>query len=396
MNHDPMNPDTLSIHAGETEPRLEGRPVVPPVMQTATFYGGSADDQEPLNYTRFGTNPNQLRVGRKVAALEGAEDGVAVASGMAAISLALLALTRSGDHLVSSSHLYGATRTFMENELPRRGVQVTFVDPDVPSSWAAAVRPETKGLYLEIPTNPTLRLFDPRPVAAVANAHGVPLLVDATFATPVNLRVIEQGAHVVLHSATKYLGGHSDLIAGVVCGPKAVVDEVRSLLHLYGPSLDPHAAWLLDRGIRTLGVRMARHNENAARLAHWFESRSEVERVLHPSLASHPDHALARELMDGFGGMLGVVVRGGAEGADRFVRALEVASLAPSLGGVETLVSLPRLTSHRSMSLEAREAMGVPDGFVRISVGIEGFEDLKMDFAQALEKSVNGASRARG
>lgn len=387
MQRHPRSPDTLSIHAGDSEPRVEGRSVIPPIYQTSTFYGGSVDDERELMYTRFGTNPNQLRVGHKVAALEGAEDGVAVASGMAAISLALLALTRSGDHLVSSSHLYGATRVFMEKELPRRGVTVSFVDPEEPGSWAAAVRPETKGLYLEVPTNPTLRFFDPRPVAAVADAHGVPLLVDATFATPVNLRVLEHGAHVVLHSATKYLGGHSDLIAGVVCGSKPFIDDVRSLLHLYGPSLDPHAAWLLDRGIRTLGVRMARHNENAERLAHWFETRDEIEQVVYPGLSGHPDHALSKALLGGFGGMLGVVLRGGAEAADRFVRGLELAWLAPSLGGVETLVSLPRLTSHRSMTREAREAMGVPDGFVRISVGIEGFEDLRNDFAQALTAS---------
>lgn len=385
MTFERQSPDTLAIHAGESEVRTEGAPVVPPVVQSATFFGGGPGDEGPLLYSRYGTNPNQLRVGRKVAALEGAEDGLALASGMAAISLALLAVTRAGDHLVSSSHLYGATRDFMEEELPRRGVSVTFVDPEQPRMWRRSLRPETRALYLEIPTNPTLRLFDLRPIGALARERGVPLLVDATFATPVNLRPLEHGADVVLHSATKYLGGHSDLIGGVVCGPEAMVAEVRRLLHLYGPALDPHAAWLLDRGIRTLGVRMARHNENAQVLATWFAAQEEVARVLHPSLPDHPDHALARELMEGFGGMLGVVLKGGAGAADRFVRRLRLAALAPSLGGVETLVSLPRLTSHRSLDRSGRLAMGIDEGFVRISVGIEGVEDLKADFRQALD-----------
>jgi cystathionine beta-lyase/cystathionine gamma-synthase len=384
MNFDARNPDTLGIHGGDVEPRTDGAPVVPPVVQSATFFGGGPDDPGPVLYTRYGTNPNQLRVGRKVAALEGAEDGLALASGMAAITLSLLAVTRQGDHLVSSSHLYGATRTFMEQELPRRGVEVSFVNPDRPRDWRGAVRTNTRALYLELPTNPTLRLFDLRPVGLLAREKGIPLVVDATFATPMNLRPIQHGADVVVHSATKYLGGHSDLIAGVACGPAALVSEIRSLLHLYGPSLDPHAAWLLDRGIRTLGVRMRRHNENATALAEWFGTRPEVERVVHLSRGDHPDHALAQELLDGPGGMMGVVVAGGREAADRFVGGLQLASLAPSLGGVETLVSLPRLTSHRAMSRAAREEMGIPDGFVRISVGLEGFEDLRDDFARAL------------
>jgi len=390
MSFDARTPETLAIHAGDMEPRTEGAPVVPAVVQSATYHGGGPSDTGPVQYARYGTNPNQLRVGRKVAALEGAEDGLALASGMAAISLSLLALTRNGDHLVSSAHLYGATRTFMEQELARRGVEVTFVDPDHPREWRKALRPTTRGLYMELPTNPTLRLFDLRPVGLLARERGIPLVVDATFGTPVNFQPLRFGADVVIHSATKYLGGHSDLIGGVVCGPEALVAEVRGLLHLYGPSLDPHAAWLLDRGIRTLAVRMARHNENATALAEWFGSREEVEQVIHPSRADHPDHALAKELLKGPGGMLGVILKGGAAAADGFVQALRVAALAPSLGGVETLVSLPRLTSHRSMTLAQREAMGVPDGFVRISVGIEGLEDLREDFSQAL-RSIPGA-----
>jgi cystathionine beta-lyase/cystathionine gamma-synthase len=383
MPMEPREPDTLVVHGGDGQ-RATGDPVVPPLVQSATFFGGAPGDGGELLYSRYGTNPNQVRVARKMASLEGAEDGLAVASGMAAITLTLLSLMRAGDHLIASSHLYGATRLFMEKELPRRGVEVTFVDPDNPRSWRSAFRRSTRALYMEIPTNPTLRIFDPRPVGRLAEQKGVLLVVDATFATPVNLRPLEVGADVVVHSATKYLGGHSDLVAGVVCGPEPLIDEVRSLLKLYGPALDPHAAWLLDRGLRTLSVRMERHDRNATELARWFQERPEVGRVVHPSLPDHPDHELARELFRSTGGMLGVVLAGGGPAADAFVGELRLAAVAPSLGGVETLVSLPRLTSHRSMSRAERERLGIEEGFVRISVGLEGVSDLREDFARGL------------
>lgn len=376
--------DTQAIHAGLEATRQPGAPVFPAVVQSATFYGGGPEDSGPLLYTRYGNNPNQVQVGEKLAVLEGAEDGLVVSSGMAAISLGLLSVLDAGSHLVSTAHLYGATRTFMEEELPRRGVTVTLIDPDEDGGWESALEPNTRALYLELPTNPTLRFPDLRPVAALATRRGIPLLVDSTFATPVNFRPLEHGASLVLHSATKYLGGHSDLIAGAVLGSAERVSAVRTLLHRYGPSLDPHAAFLLERGIRTLAVRMDRHNAQAEALAQWFKAQPEVEAVHHLSLPEHPDHALAKALMDGFGGMLGLVVAGGAPAAEAFVQDLRVASLAPSLGGVETLVSLPALTSHRHMSLHERERMGVPDGFVRISVGLEGLEDLKADFEAAL------------
>ncbi len=379
--------DTQAIHAGLEEGRGPGAPVFPPLVQSATFYGGGPEDEGPLLYTRYGNNPNQRQVAEKLATLEGAEDGLVLASGMAAISLSLLSVVEAGEHLVSTAHLYGATRTFMEAELPRRGVRVTFVDPDEPGSWEAAVEPQTRALYLELPTNPTLRFPDPRPIAALAQRLGLPLLVDSTFSTPVNFRPVEHGASLVMHSATKYLGGHSDLIAGAVVGSRDRVAAVRTLLHRYGPALDPHAAWLLERGIRTLPVRMERHNAQAGALAQWFATQSGVEAVHHLSLPNHPDHALAAALMDGFGGMLGVVLSGGAPAADAFVSDLRVAALAPSLGGVETLVSLPRLTSHRNMAAADRENMGISDGFVRISVGLEGLEDLKADFEAALKRA---------
>lgn len=358
--------------------------MVPSIVQSSTFFGGRPDDTGDLLYTRYGNNPNQLQLGEKLAALEGAEAAVAPASGMAAIALTLLALVRTGDHIVASSGLYGATRTFMEVELPRRGVEVTFVDPAQARSWRPAVRTSTRLLYMELPVNPTIRFHDPRPVAQFALERGIPLVVDATFATPMNFRPLEHGANVVVHSATKYLGGHSDLIAGVVAGSEALVQEVVSLMQLYGPSLDPHAAWLLDRGLRTLPIRMEAHNRSASELARRMEGVAGVAEVIHPSLPSHPDHELVGELMDGPGGMMGLVVEGGDAMAEALTGHLTVAAVAPSLGGVETLVSLPHRTSHRGMSATEREAAGIPPGFIRISVGLEDVTDLEADLKGAL------------
>jgi cystathionine beta-lyase/cystathionine gamma-synthase len=375
-------PSTLGIHGGEA-PRRPGDPVVPPIVQSATFFWAKPDDGELL-YSRYGNNPNQALLARKLAALEGTEAAVPLASGMGATAMVLLALTRAGEHIVASSLLYGATHALLRDELPRRGVETTFVDP-AGGGWAAALRPDTRVVMLETPTNPTLRIVDPRPIVELAHARGIRVVMDATFASPVNFRPAALGVDVVIHSATKYLGGHSDLIAGVAAGPREIIDEVVRVSRLYGPAMDPHAAWLLDRGLRTLEVRVRRHNENALALARWLEGQPAVARTIHPGLASHPDHALAEELMDGYGGMLSVVLRGGGTAADRFMAALELALPAPSLGGVETLVSQPRYTSHVGLTPEEREAQGIADGFVRISVGVENVQDLQADFARALE-----------
>jgi cystathionine beta-lyase/cystathionine gamma-synthase len=358
--------------------------VVPPVVQSATFFWDGPDDGE-LRYTRYGNNPTQRGLAEKIAALEGMEAGLALGSGMAATAMTLLALAGAGSHVLASRRLYGATQTLLRDELSRRGVATTFVDPDNVRGWRAAMRRETRVVMVEIPTNPTLRVLDPRPLASLCRAHACILVCDTTFASPVNLRAGEVGADVVIHSATKYLGGHSDLIAGVVAGPRDVIDEVARMSHLYGPALDPHAAWLLDRGIRTLDVRMRRHNESALALARWFLEQEEVADVIHPGLEQHPDHDTASELLDGFGGMLSLVLAGGAAAADAFTEALRVAVVAPSLGGVETLVSQPRHTSHRGLSPEELATQGIPDGFVRISVGLEDVADLKEDFTRALD-----------
>lgn len=375
---------TLAVHSDGSD-RAPGSPVVPPIVQSATFHWADPSDGDLL-YTRWTNNPNQLEVARKVAALEGMEAAIALGSGMGAIASTLLALTEVGDHVAASSLLYGGTHTLMGSELPRRGVETTFVDPCV-GDWEAALRPETRVIYLELPTNPTMRCPDPRPVVELARARGITVVADVTFASPVNLQAGSLGIDVVIHSGTKYLGGHADIIAGVAAGPQSVIDEVNRVSRFYGAVLDPHNAWLLDRGLRTLDVRMQRHNQNAGRIAEWLSRHVGVARVDYPGLPEHPDHAVASELLSGFGGMVGVVLKGGGAAADRFVSALQIAIAAPSLGGVETLVSQPRYTSHVGLSAEEREATGVPDGFVRISVGIEDADDLIADFEQALARA---------
>jgi cystathionine beta-lyase/cystathionine gamma-synthase len=378
---DRHGPATLGIHGREPHP-IPGAPVVPPIVQSATFHWATPEDGELL-YSRYGNNPNQLQVSRKIAALEGAEASIALASGMGATAMALLAVLESGDHVVASSRLYGATHALLSSELPRRGVETTFVDPDE-GDWEGAMRPNSKVVFLEIPTNPTLRIMDPRPVVEMARARGLTVMCDATFASPVNFQTLSVGIDVVIQSATKYLGGHSDLIAGAVSGRKEFIDRVTRMSHLYGPALDPHNAFLLDRGIRTLDTRVRTHNANAGTIAQWFERRPGVARAIYPGLASHPDHELAQELFSGFGGMVSIVLEGGGEAADRFMRRLRLAMAAPSLGGVETLVSQPRWTSHAGLSADERETQGIPDGFVRLSIGLENPEDLIADFDQAL------------
>ncbi len=373
---------TRLIHAGGPQHEA-GRPVVSPIVQSATFFGWGPDDGE-RRYSRLGNNPNHEQVSRKIAAVEGTEAGLVLSSGMSATAMTILGLLREGGHVVASRHLYGTTRILLAEGLSRRGIETTFVDPERPESWREAATASTQLLFLEIPTNPTLRVFDPDPIAETARDLGAFFVADATFASPVNLRMAEHGADIVVHSATKYLGGHSDLIGGVVAGSGERVEEIRRMAILYGTTPDPHATWLLDRGLRTLSLRVQRQNATAFALARWLQERPEVERVEYPGLEAHPDHHVAARVLDGYGGMLSLVLRGGGAAADAFMERLETALVAPSLGGVETLVSQPRYTSHVHMRPEERAEAGIPDGFVRVSVGVEEPEDLKRDFERAL------------
>ena len=381
---------TRSVHAGAATPQA-GAPVVTPIHQTATFFTDAVPSGEVL-YTRYGTNPNHVAVAEKLSTLEGAEAAVVLASGNAACALSLLSCAGAGGHIVAQRELYGGTLRILEREMPRLGVDVTFLPNGV--GWADAVREGTSALLMEIPANPTLRVPDIHDAARVARTAGVPLIVDATFASPINFRPLEHGADIVFHSATKYLGGHSDLTAGVVCGSASRVEEVRQLLKSFGPVLDPHAVWLLERGVKTLAVRIARHNENGMAIAGWLEQHPAVAKVFYPGLQSHPDHARARALFSGFGGVVSLMVRGGDDAALRVTQRLRLMCVAPSLGGVETLVSMPRYTSHAALTVEERHAIGVGDGFIRLALGIEDSDDLIEDLEQALAPELEQPARS--
>ncbi len=375
-------PSTSGIHAAAPD-REPGSPVVPPLVASSTYFNSPGSQGEVL-YGRYANSDAHRRVGARIAALEDAEAGLVCGSGMAAISLAVLTFAGSGDHIVAARSLYGGTRTLLDRELPRLGIRTTFVDAD--ADWGAAILPETRVLYLEVPVNPTLRVPDIRPVARAARNAGVPLIVDATFATPINFRPLEHGADLVVHSATKYLGGHSDLVAGALAGRAETIEVARERLKSFGPSLDPHPLWLLERGLKTLAVRVRQQNRSAHKLASWLAGHPAVERVHYPGLLDHPDAAVAAELFDGFGGMLGFVVRGGDAAASRVMSRFALIAMAPSLGGVESLASMPRFTSHAAMSAEERHAAGIADGFIRLSVGIEDEPDLRADLQRALEE----------
>jgi cystathionine beta-lyase/cystathionine gamma-synthase len=296
---------------------------------------------------------------------------------------ALLANLQAGDHVLAAGALYGGTRVLLQREFSRLGIESSFTDFHA-ANWREAIRPNTRVFLLETLSNPLLRFTDPATVADEAHEAGAVVVVDATFTPAPNLRTAEHGADLVVHSATKYLGGHTDVTAGAVCGSEERVRAVRARAAIWGAMLDPHAAWLLERGMKTLPVRLQRHNENGLALARWFARQPAIAAVHYPGLPTHPDHARAAELLAGFGGMLSIELRGGGEAATRFVRALHLARLAPSLGGVETLVSEPRFTSHVALTPEERARQGICDGFIRLSLGIEDSADLIDDFAQAL------------
>ncbi|MEZ4456169.1 MAG: PLP-dependent aspartate aminotransferase family protein [Gemmatimonadales bacterium] len=317
--------------------------------------------------------------------LEGAEAAVFLASGMAATAMAHLAVLRPGDHLLASKWIYGGTQRLFEEEFGRFGISVTYVDPAQPRAWRRGVKKTTRAIFFESPTNPMMRVVDPVPVASIAKEFGLALLVDSTFASPINFRPIEHGADVVITSGTKYLNGHSDVTAGAVAGTQSVVDEVIRLSRVWGPAIDSQSAWLLDRGLKTLPLRIARQNATAGAVAEWALRQNKITAVHYPGLPSHPDHAIAARTLDGFGGMVGLVIKGGANGAEKFLRRLRVFTHAPSLAGVESLISEPRVTSHAALSAEQRAALGIVDGFVRLSIGIEDQDDLIADLRHALD-----------
>ncbi len=383
----PLSLETRVVHAGEPEPRIGGA-LVTPVFQSSTYVDDGSREYHDLPYLRLNNSPNHATLHRKLADLEGAESALVTSSGMGAISTALFGTLRAGDHVLAQEGLYGGTHTLFAHDLPALGISHDFVDLRDPDSWRARLRPETRAFYVETITNPLLTVGDLPAVVAFCRSHGLLGMIDNTLATPVNCNPLAIGFDLVVHSATKYLNGHSDIVAGVIAGSAEMILACKRKLDHLGATLDPHACFLLQRGIRTLALRVERQNANALTLATMLSTHPAVSRVNYPGLDTHPDHERASAFLRGFGGLLSFDHAAGAEGARRTVEALTIATGAVSLGGVETLVTLPAETSHAGLSVAERRKIGIGDGLVRVAVGIEGANDLCADFASALDGSV--------
>jgi cystathionine beta-lyase/cystathionine gamma-synthase len=375
--------ETKLIHAGEPDPLINGA-VSMPVFQSSTFEYTGANSYHDLKYIRLNNTPNHIALHQKLAALENAEAALVTASGMAAISTTLLSILSSGDHLLAQECLYGGTHDFITKDLETFGISYAFIDGDDPDSWKNKLKPNTKAIYVESMTNPLLQVADLKAVVEFARTNGLLSLIDNTFSSPVNFRPPEWGFDLSLHSCTKYLNGHSDIVAGAVIGRADLIEKIIHKLNHLGGSLDPHACFLLHRGLKTLAVRMRYQNESALKIAKFLEENPAINKVNYPGLESHPRHQRASELFDGFSGMLSFEVKGGIQAAKRFIQNTTLPISAPSLGGVESLITRPATTSHSGMSPEDRQALGISDTLIRVSVGIEATEDIIEDFNQAL------------
>ncbi len=387
MKHKFTRPETQATR-GASDLRKKHGPATTPIYQTATFE--VTDNEEQLRvtgsdayYTRYG-NPTNTVAERTIAELEGTDAALTFSSGMGAITTTIMALLQAGDHIVAQRDIYGGTHKFLSQWLPKLGIETTFVDTTDYEQHANAIRPATKLLYVESPTNPGLRVVDLKKVFDLARKHALLSMIDSTFGTPINQRPAEYGIDLVMHSGTKYLSGHSDLICGAVAGRTELIERILSTRTTLGNVMDPHASWMLVRGMKTLALRVARQNENALRVAEFLEQHAKVRRVHHPFLKSHPQHALARTQMSGGGGMVTFEVEGTGEDARRVSEALHLFILAPSLGGVDSLVSIPVLTSHLMVPPDERKKMGVTEQMIRLSVGVEAAEDLIADLDYAL------------
>jgi cystathionine gamma-synthase len=382
-----------AVHGGERRVRA-GHPLAEPIVQSATYtfddtadlvrymegHGGEGREE----YGRYG-NPTVRAFEEKLAALEGTADALAFASGMAAITTTILAMVKSGSHVVLFSDCYRRTRQFVTGFLDRFGVRATLVPPADLDALEAALTKDTRLVVSEAPTNPYQTVLDLERLAAICRPRRIKTMIDATFATPINLRPAAHGIDLVVHSATKYLGGHNDVLGGVVAGPEGPISLVRDPRHVLGGVLDPHAAYLLHRGVKTLAVRVAQQNRSALALAARLEAHPRVRRVWYPGLASHPSHAIASRLMSGFGGVVTFAVKGDLAAVSRVVDAMKIPRIAPSLGGVESLVEQPALMSYFELSSEERLALGMSDDLVRYAVGLEDTDELVADVLAALE-----------
>jgi cystathionine beta-lyase/cystathionine gamma-synthase len=374
---------TKLVHAGEMEPRVLGA-VSLPIFQSAMYEYAGATQYHDIKYIRLNNTPNHIVLHAKLAALENAEAALVTASGMAAITTTLLAVLSAGDHLLVQDKLYGGTHDFVTRDLAAFGLHSDFIDAERPETWTPKLRPATKAIYVETIGNPLMQVPDLEAVVAFAKRHRLVSIVDNTFATPVNFRPPELGFDLSLHSCTKYLNGHSDIVGGAVIGRRELVEKVLFKLDHLGGSMDPHACFLLHRGLKTLDLRVRRQNDSALKIARFLAGHSAVARVNYPGLETHGGHPRAARLFDGFGGMMSFELSGGVGAAESFMAKVRIPIIAPSLGGVETLMTRPATTSHLGMDPEERRRLGIADGLIRLSVGVEAADDLIADFRQAL------------
>jgi cystathionine beta-lyase/cystathionine gamma-synthase len=379
--------ETEAVRGGTDLSKKNG-PLSTPIYQTSTFEVTDSQRQVEVThtdmfYTRYG-NPTHTVAESAIAELEGTDAALLFASGMCAVTTTVLGLLKSGDHIVAQRDIYGGVTKFFTQWLPKLGIEVTLVDTNDYEQHVRAIRANTKMLYLESPTNPVARVIDLKKVGGIAKKHNLISMIDSTFATPINQRPAEYGIDLVMHSGTKYFGGHSDLIAGIVAGRQDLIDQIHETRTTLGGSMDPHAAWLLLRGIKTLAVRVQRQNENALKIAQFLAQHPKVRRVFYPFLEGNPQRTLAMEQMSGGGGVLSFEVDGTGDDARRLAEALRLFTLAASLGGVDSLVTIPVLTSHAMISAEERRKMGVTEQLIRLSVGIESADDLIADLDRGL------------
>lgn len=376
--------ETKIIHAGEPDPPISGA-VSMPIFQSSTYVYEDEKSYHDVRYIRLNNTPNHHVLHAKLAALENAEAALVASSGMAAITASLLTVLSAGDHLLVQNCVYGGTHTFLTHDFESMGLSYDFVDAADPESWKSKLKPTTRAFYVETMTNPTLQMAALESVVEFARENKLVSMIDNTFASPVNFRPPEHGFDLSLHSATKYLNGHTDIVAGAVIGRGDLIEKIKHKLNHLGGALDPHACFLLHRGIKTLALRVRFQNQSALKIAEFLEGNDAVTVVNYPGLKSHPQHKQAKALFDGYGGMLSFDLNGGADMAERFFRNTSIPFVAPSLGGVETLITRPATTSHAGLSAEERAALGITDSLVRVSVGIENTDDLIADFEKALK-----------
>ncbi len=372
--------NTLCTHYGELEDPIYKGAVSPLYMSTSYAF----EDVAVKRYPRYFNTPNQVALAKKIAALEHCEASLIFGSGMAAVSTAMLAFLSAGDHVVLQKTLYGGTYNFVVEELARFGISYTFTKGLAPNDFEAALQDNTKVIYIETPSNPLLTITDLKAVGVIAKKAGIVSMIDNTFASPVNQNPADFGIDVIIHSATKYMGGHSDICAGAVAASQAHIDQVFRLAKNFGGSLSDYTVWLLERSIKTMGIRVKAQNENAMEMATYLEAHPEVSKVYYPGLKSHPDHELAAAQMSGFGGMLSFELREGLN-ASAFQKALQLIKPSMSLAGIESTLLSPTLTSHSLLSPEERKNQGIADGLIRFSVGIEEVDTLQLDIDQAIK-----------